>query len=63
MSDQDKTQLTKDVSEQGELSSEERRLAQRRAFLGRSGKIMLYTPPLIQLFIPTKAAAASPSVS
>lgn len=33
----------------------------RRRFLGRSGRILIYTPPLIQLFFPTKAMAASPS--
>jgi len=35
--------------------------ASRRGFLGRSGKLLIYTPPLIQLFIPTRAMAASPS--
>ena len=35
--------------------------ATRRRFLGRSGKLLIYAPPLIQLFIPTKAMAASPS--
>ena len=33
----------------------------RRRFLGRSSRILIYTPPLIQLFFPTKAMAASPS--
>ncbi|NOX57656.1 MAG: hypothetical protein GXP29_02205 [Planctomycetes bacterium] len=33
----------------------------RREFLGKSGRLMIYVPPLIQLFIPTKALAASPS--
>lgn len=33
----------------------------RREFLGRSGKLLIYVPPAIQLFIPTKALAASPS--
>lgn len=42
---------------------EREQLAQpaRRAFIGRSGKLLIYTPPLIQLFIPTRALAASPS--
>lgn len=38
-----------------------RRGATRRRFIGRSGKLLIYAPPLIQLFIPTKAMAASPS--
>ncbi len=33
----------------------------RREFLGKSGKLLIYVPPVIQLFIPTKALAASPS--
>jgi hypothetical protein len=33
--------------------------ADRRQFLGRSGKLLIYVPPLIQLFIPTKSMAAS----
>jgi len=33
----------------------------RRQFIGRSGRLLIYTPPLIQLFIPSKAMAATPS--
>ena len=33
----------------------------RREFLGKSDKLLIYVPPAIQLFIPTKALAASPS--
>ncbi len=36
-------------------------LRHRREFLGKSGKLLIYVPPVIQLFIPTKALAASPS--
>ncbi len=38
-----------------------RELRGRREFLGKSGKLLIYVPPAIQLFIPTKALAASPS--
>lgn len=48
-----------DESAQSELDQPDAR--GRREFLGKSGRLMIYVPPLIQLFIPTKALAASPS--
>ena len=37
--------------------------AERRRFLDRSTKLLIYAPPLIQLFMPGTARAASPSPS
>ncbi|GJM26875.1 MAG: hypothetical protein DHS20C16_32900 [Phycisphaerae bacterium] len=44
-----------------QTSPEGGELRGRREFLGKSGKLLIYVPPVIQLFIPTKALAASPS--
>ena len=47
--------------ERGAIEHASRGGGSRRRFLGRSSRILIYTPPLIQLFFPTKAMAASPS--
>ena len=35
----------------------------RRAFVRRGGKLLIYSAPLVQLFRPSKAFAASPGLS